>query len=61
MSEEVIEPITIPPKPKQYLLMVDDVAMVLLNKLSPGLMFVEVQGMNMKDDEKNLVLVTPKI
>ncbi len=52
---------TEPPKAKQYLLLVDETKMVLLTHVLPWMQYVEVQGMNMVGDEKNMVLVTPKV
>lgn len=45
--------------PKQYLVMVSDVTMALINKICPGLGFLEVEGMNLKECEDKLVIVTP--
>jgi hypothetical protein len=47
------------PKLKQYLLVVDDVGMALMQRLSHGINFVEVQGMSMTDNPYHSFLVTP--
>lgn len=53
MSEEA-------PKPKQYLLVTDDLGMAFLSKVIPSITFVEVQGMNMQGCETVQFLVNPK-
>jgi len=45
-------------KPKQYLLMVDQLNMVLLSKMMPTLLFVEVEGY-INGDGKHQFLVNP--
>jgi len=63
MSEEVKkEPDVVPGQTvvsKQYLIMVDELHMALLNKMIPGMLFVQVEGMNMADNPKYQVLVNP--
>lgn len=46
-------------KPKQYLLMVDDVTMAILGRLTPTMRFLEVEGMNMEGNDKCMLLVSP--
>lgn len=48
-----------PPKPKQYLLMADELHMALLGKLLPGLLFVQVEGMGMQNNPNHMLLVNP--
>jgi hypothetical protein len=60
MTEEVKQQEAPAPKPKQYLLMVDEVTMTILGRILPTLLFVEVEGMNMKDNETHSLLVNPK-
>jgi len=52
MSEEVTQE-------KQYLLMVDDIGVALLTRLVPGLKFVEVRGLTLKDNPEVQALVNP--
>ena len=52
-KEEVIE------KSKQYLLMADQLHMALFSKLMPGLQFIEVEGIAMKDNKKYNLLANP--
>lgn len=66
MSDEVIVPeeAVIPaeevaPKPKQYLLMVDEASMIFLGKLIPAMLFVQVEGLAMKDNDQYMLLVNP--
>ena len=47
-------------KPKQYLVLTDELHRALLAKLIPGIMFVEVEGLNMKDNDNYTLLVNPK-
>ncbi len=44
---------------KQYLIMVDDLHRALLAKMIPGMLYVQVEGMNMADNPKYQVLVNP--
>jgi hypothetical protein len=46
-------------QPKQYLLLVDSLNMLLLGKMMPGLGFVEVQGMKIKEKETHYVMISP--
>jgi hypothetical protein len=48
-----------PPKPKQYLIMADELHMAILGKIVPGLLFVQVEGMAMKDNSDHMLLVNP--
>ena len=47
------------PKPKQYLLMADELHMAMLGKLIPGLMYVQVQGMAIAGNSDHMMLVNP--
>jgi hypothetical protein len=47
------------PKPNQYLIVVDDYHMAMLSKLMPGVLFVLVEGMTIKDNPNHQVLVNP--
>lgn len=49
----------LPPKRKEFFLMVDEIQMSLLSRVLPGIQYVEVQGMNIKDVPNHLLLVTP--
>lgn len=44
---------------KQYIIMVEEVHMVILSRIFQGLKFLEVEGMNIKDDPKHMIMVTP--
>ncbi len=46
---------------KQYLLMVDEVAMAMLSRLSPSVAFVQVEGMPLENNPGYQVLVSPMI
>lgn len=48
-----------PPKPKQYLIMADELHMAMLGKLLPGLLFVQVEGMAMQNNSTHMLLVNP--
>lgn len=48
-----------PPKPKQYLLMADELHMAMLGKIIPGLLFVQVEGMGMQNNPNHMLLVNP--
>lgn len=56
MTEEIQQEV---PKVKNYLLMIDDMSMMFLSKLIPGMKFVEVEGMSMIDNPGYQVLVNP--
>lgn len=59
MTEEVqAEPTCV--KSKQYLLMVDEMSLVLLKKFMPCIQFVQVEGFNIDSSETHMALVTPK-
>lgn len=63
-QEEVVAPEAAPapiapPKRKEFFLMVDEIQMSLLSRVLPGIQYVEVQGMNIKDVPNHLLLVTP--
>ena len=57
MSEEVKAPEQ--PKPKQFLLMVDEIGMAFMSKVMPNITFVEIQGMNMQGNDGFQFLVNP--
>lgn len=61
MSEEIKAPAVEAPvqKPKQYLLMVDEMAMSMLGKLLPGMLFVQIEGMSMQGNDNHMLLVSP--
>ena len=44
---------------RQYLIMVDEMHMALLNKMMPGMLFIQIEGMSMADNPKYQVLVNP--
>ena len=46
-------------KPKQYLIMADEVTMAVLGKLMPTLLFVQVEGMAMQGNDGYMLLVNP--
>jgi len=46
-------------KPKQYLLMADEMTMSILGKLWPSLLFVQVEGMAMQGNDNHMLLVSP--
>lgn len=48
------------PKPKQYLIMADELHMALFARLLPGLLFLQVEGMNVEKNDQHMLLVTPK-
>lgn len=56
-QELTVEPIQ--PKLKQYLLLADELHMSILGKLMPGLLFVEVEGLPMKDSTEYMLLANP--
>lgn len=51
MTEEI--------KQKQYLLLANEIHMALLGRLMPGLMFLQVEGINLKENDSYMVLVNP--
>jgi len=53
MTEKIEE------KQKQYLLMADQMTMALLSRLIPGMQFVEVEGIGMKDNPDYKLLANP--
>jgi len=53
---DVTQPVV---NPKQYLLMVNEVSMLMLSKMFNGLKFLEVEGMPIKENENVMVMVTP--
>jgi hypothetical protein len=64
IKEEEVTPETspgpiAPPPRKEFFLMVDEIQMSLLSRVLPGIQYVEVQGMNIKDEPNHLLLVTP--
>lgn len=49
-----------PPKPKQYLLMVDELNAALLGRVFPAIQMVQIEGINMDGNATHMALVTPK-
>lgn len=47
------------PKAKQYLIMADELHMAMLGKIIPGLLFVQVEGMAMQNNDQHMLLVNP--
>ncbi len=47
------------PKPKAYLLMIDESVLPFLNSLVPGLQFIEVIAVNVKDTTEYVLLGNP--
>lgn len=47
------------PKPKQYLMMIDEIGAAFLGKICPGIQFVQVEGINMTGNETHMALVSP--
>ncbi len=56
-----VKPQEMPPvvNPKQYLLMVNEISMLMLSKMFNGIEFLEVEGMHIKENERVMVMVTP--
>lgn len=46
-------------KPKQYLIMADEMHMALLGRLMPGLLYVQVEGMGLQGNSDYMMLVNP--
>lgn len=63
MSEELNQPEAAAPahKPKQYLLMVDEINAALLGRVFPSIQMVQVEGINMQGNETHMALVTPMV
>lgn len=62
LKQEVVAPVetpVAPPKPKQYLVMVDELSMAILGKLIPSMLFVQVEGMAMQGNDNHMLLVNP--
>jgi len=60
MSEEIVpEAVEAPPKPKQYLVMVDELSRAIIGKIMPGILFVEIEGMAMEGNANHMLLVNP--
>lgn len=57
-SEEVKEA-PAPRKPKQFLIMADEMGIALLGKLIPSLLYVEVEGLAMQNNPNHMLLVNP--
>lgn len=49
------------PKPKQYIILIDDVAMAVLGKLMPSLKFCLVEGLAIPDNPHYHLLANPII
>lgn len=47
------------PKPKQYLLMADEMTMAILGRIMPGMLFVQVEGLAMQGNSDHMLLVNP--
>jgi hypothetical protein len=58
-SVEAAQTAEAPSKPKQYLIMADELHMAILGKIIPGILFVQVEGMAMKDNSDHMLLVNP--
>lgn len=62
MNEETLDnTVPTPAKPKQYLLMADELHMALISKLLPGMLFVQVEGMGMQNNSTHMLLVNPVV
>lgn len=59
MSEEVKANEVPQNQKKQYLLMIDEIGMAMLSRLSPAFAFVQVEGMPLNDQPNYQVLVSP--
>lgn len=44
---------------KQYVLVIDEITMAFISKMFPSMQFIEIQGMNIKDNPTYSLLVTP--
>lgn len=62
-EEEKVEEVAPIPKPRQYLVMVDEVSMAFLSKIVPSLQFCLVEGLVIPDNPHYRLLAnpTPKI
>lgn len=47
------------PKPKQYLLMIDDIGAAFLSRLCPSIQLVQVEGIHMQGNDTHMALVSP--
>lgn len=61
IPEAPVETPIVSPKPKQYLLMADELHMSVLGKIIPGLLFVQVEGMAMQNNSTHMLLVNPVV
>ena len=67
MSEELVQPeVAAPveapaPKPKQYLLMIDEINVAILSRLIPSIQFVQVEGIHMQNNDTHMALVSPMV
>lgn len=60
MSEEVKEEVPeAVAKPKQYLLMIDELSLVFLSKIIPSIQFCEVEGVSVDNNTSYQLLVNP--
>lgn len=59
VSEEIKAPEAPAPKPKQYLMMVDEIGAAMLGRICPGIQFVQVEGINMQGNTTHMALVSP--
>ena len=61
VSEELKQPEAPAHKPKQYLLMVDEINAALLGRVFPSIQMVQVEGINMQGNDTHMALVTPMV
>ncbi len=47
------------PRPKQYILLADEMHMIMLSKIMPGLQFLIIEGMNIPNNPDFLLLANP--
>ncbi|MFI0477800.1 MAG: hypothetical protein ACH349_01565 [Candidatus Rhabdochlamydia sp.] len=65
MTDEINEEVPIEqvipevPKPKQYLIMADELTRAILGKIAPGLLFVEVEGIAVEGNDRHMLLANP--
>lgn len=46
-------------RPKQYIVLVDQIGLACMGKLMPGLQFIEVEGMEIPDNKGYQLIATP--
>jgi hypothetical protein len=60
MSDEQQVDVEVPePRPKQYLVMVDEMTMAFLGKIVPSMLFVQVEGVAVQGNSDYRLLVNP--